>query len=276
MAQVVAIQMASGPNVEANLLEAERLIQQAVQGGGELVVLPENFALMGMAEEDKVTAREREGQGPIQEFLANQARWHKIWIVGGTVPLECPDPQKVCAASMLFDDHGHRVARYDKLHLFDVQLEDSGESYTESETILPGTEPVVVDTPFGRLGLAVCYDLRFPELFRCMLDEGVELVAVPAAFTGMTGRAHWEILVRARAIENLVYVIAAGQGGYHLNGRETHGHSMIVDPWGTVMDEVPSGSGIAVGSMNRNLLENTRRNFPAIEHRRLGIRSRIQ
>jgi nitrilase len=172
---------------------------------------------------------------------------------------------------MLFNDQGVRVARYDKMHLFDVKLVDSGDSYHESETIESGsTEVVVADTPFGRLGLAVCYDLRFPELFRSMLDRGMELVAVPSAFTAITGRAHWECLVRARAIENLAFVIAAAQGGYHLNGRATYGDSMIVDPWGTVLDRLPSGSGVVVAELDRSLLETTRRNFPTIVHRRLG------
>lgn len=268
--KVVAIQMASGPNIEANLLEAERLIRQAVEAGGKLVVLPENFALMGMTEVDKVSAREAPGKGPIQEFLANQARRSRVWIVGGTVPLVCPDPGKVYAACLLFNDRGEEVARYDKIHLFDVTVGDNGESYNESETILPGNQTIVVDTPFGRLGLAVCYDLRFPELFRAMLEEGMEMVAVPAAFTALTGKAHWEILVRARAIENLAFVIAAAQGGYHRNGRETYGHSMIVDPWGSVLAELSTGSGIAVGDLDRSLLESTRRNFPSIDHRRIA------
>ncbi len=269
--KVAAIQMASGPNIQANLDETERLIAKAVGEGAELVVLPENFAIMGISEQDKVAVREADGQGRIQDFLAAQCARHGVWMVGGTVPLECPDPNKVYAACMLYDDQGARVARYDKMHLFDVKLVDSGDSYHESETIASGsTEVVVADTPFGRLGLAVCYDLRFPELFRSMLDRGMELVAVPSAFTAITGRAHWECLVRARAIENLAFVIAAAQGGYHLNGRETYGDSMIVDPWGTVLDRLPSGSGVVVAELDRTLLETTRRNFPTIVHRRLG------
>lgn len=268
--KVVAIQMASGPNIEANLLEAERLIRQAVEAGAKLIVLPENFALMGMTEVDKVSAREAPGDGPVQDFLSNQARRSKVWIVGGTVPLVCPDPDKVYAACLLFNDRGEEVARYDKIHLFDVALGDNGESYNESETILPGEQTVVVDTPFGRLGLAVCYDLRFPELFRAMLEDGMEMVAVPSAFTALTGKAHWEILVRARAIENLAFVIAAAQGGYHRNGRETYGHSMVVDPWGSILAELSTGSGVAVADLDRSLLESTRRNFPAIDHRRIA------
>lgn len=261
--------MASGPQVQANLLEAGRLIAQAAADGAGLIVLPENFALMGLHETDKVAQREREGSGPIQEFLAKQAARHRVWLVGGTVPLEASVPEKVRAACLVFDPQGRLVARYDKLHLFDVRVVGTGERYTESETIEPGTATVVLDTPFGRLGLAVCYDLRFPELFRCLLDEGMELLAVPSAFTAVTGRAHWSTLVRARSIENLCYTVAAAQGGYHLSGRETHGDTMIVDPWGTVLDHLPRGSGVVCANLDPAGLRATRRNFPTIEHRRV-------
>jgi deaminated glutathione amidase len=266
--QLAAIQMASGPNVEANLFEAEWLIGKAVEAGAELIVLPENFALMGMSEKDKVMIRERPGEGRIQGYLSEQARRHGVWIVGGTVPLACPEPDKISAACLLFNDRGEQVARYDKIHLFDVHIVDSHERYKESETIASGKEAVVANTPFGRLGLAICYDLRFPELFRAMLDRDAELVAVPAAFTAITGKAHWECLVRARAIENLIYMIAAAQGGYHVNGRETFGDSMIVDPWGMVLDRLRHGSGVVVAGLDRGRLQSTRRNFPVIEHRR--------
>jgi deaminated glutathione amidase len=269
MHKLAAIQMASGPNVDANLYQAERLIGQAAGAGAELVVLPENFAIMGMSEKDKVAMRERPGDGRIQSHLAEQARRHGVWIVGGTVPLECPDPERVAAACLLFNERGEQVARYDKIHLFDVHIVDSHESYNESETITKGTDVVVADTPFGRLGLAICYDLRFPELFRALLDKGAEIVALPAAFTAITGRAHWEVLVRARAIENLVYMVAAAQGGYHVNGRETFGDSMVVDPWGTVLDRLRHGPGVAIGGADRGRLQSTRRNFPCISHRRL-------
>lgn len=267
-----AIQMASGPNVQANLLEAGRLISSAVEAKAKMVVLPENFAIMGMTEQDKIAVRETDGQGPIQDFLAQQAARHQIWIVGGTIPLISKIDNKVRAACLLYDDHGQRVARYDKIHLFDVRIEESGEKYTESETIEPGDQPVVVDTPFGRLGLAVCYDLRFPELFRALVDQGMEILALPAAFTAITGRAHWEILVRARAIENLCYVIAAAQGGYHVNGRETHGDSMIVDPWGVILDRLPRGSGVVSAEFGKRRLTNFRRNLPCLYHRRLHCR----
>ena len=269
MTTVACIQMASGPNVGANLLEAERLIGMAVDKGGKLVVLPENFAIMGKEETDKVAVRETDGDGPIQEFLSQQAAKHGIWLVGGTIPMVAGVDNKIRAACLLYDDNGRQVARYDKIHLFDVSVMDSDESYTESETIEAGDRTVVVDTPFGKLGLAVCYDLRFPELFRTMIDQGMECLAMPAAFTAITGKAHWEVLVRARAIENLCYVFAAAQGGYHINGRETWGHSMIVDPWGQVMNELANGSGLVCAPIDMERLGNIRRTFPCLEHRNI-------
>ena len=269
MSVVACVQMASGPNIGANLLEAERLIEEAVSLQAQLVVLPENFALMGKTEQDKVAEREQDGQGPMQEFLAEQSARHGIWLVGGTIPMVAHDDNKVRAACLVFDDKGRQVARYDKIHLFDVELVDSGDQYNESETIESGDKVVVIDTPFGRMGLSVCYDLRFPELFRQQLAAGMEIVVLPSAFTAITGRAHWEVLVRARAIENLCYVIAPDQGGYHLNGRETHGHSMIVDPWGTVLNSLSRGPGVVCADIELGRLNNARRNFPSIEHRRL-------
>ena len=269
MSVVACVQMASGPNIGANLLEAERLIEEAVSLQAQLVVLPENFALMGKTEQDKVAEREQDGQGPMQEFLAEQSARHGIWLVGGTIPMVAHDDNKVRAACLVFDDKGRQVARYDKIHLFDVELVDSGDQYNESETIESGDKVVVIDTPFGRMGLSVCYDLRFPELFRRQLAAGMEIVVLPSAFTAITGRAHWEVLVRARAIENLCYVIAPDQGGYHLNGRETHGHSMIVDPWGTVLNSLARGPGVVCADVELERLNSARRNFPSIEHRRL-------
>ena len=270
MSRVAAIQMASGPNVNANLLEAARLIKKAVEAGAKLVVLPENFAIMGMNEADKVDIREEDGKGPIQEFLAEQAARHGIWLVGGTIPLAASDANHVYAACLLFDDKGKRIARYDKIHLFDVQITESDERYNESATIEPGNDIVVVDTPFGKLGLAVCYDLRFPGLFRRMIDEGVEIFAMPSAFTAITGRAHWDVLVRARAIENTCFMIASAQGGYHANGRETYGHSMIVDPWGLVLDNLSRGSGFVVADIDLGRLRDLRRTFPVLEHRKIA------
>lgn len=269
MNRVAAIQMASGPNVSANLIEVDRLVSVAAEAGAQLVVLPENFGLFGMSEYDKVKHRETDGQGPMQDFLAEVSARHGIWLVGGTVPLAAHDPDKVRAACLLYDDQGKRVARYDKIHLFDVEIVDSQESYTESMTIEPGDDVVVADTPVGKVGLAVCYDLRFPEIFRRMLDQGAEVFAVPSAFTAITGKAHWEVLVRARAVENLCYIIAAAQGGYHVNGRETHGDSMIVNPWGVILDRLPRGSGVVLAEIDPGNLSTTRRHFPTISHRRL-------
>lgn len=267
--KVGAVQMATGLNVSANLFEAERLVKEAAGGGARLVVLPENFAFMGQRGEDQIPLREPDGSGPLQSFLSRVAEQNRVWLVGGTIPLVAEDGGRVRAASLVFDAAGQRVARYDKIHLFDVCLPGGKERYEESATIEPGQSVVVVDSPFGRLGVAVCYDLRFPELFRRMLDEGMEILAIPSAFTAISGKAHWEALVRARAIENLAYVVAAGQGGFHLNGRETHGHSMVVDPWGTVLGQIPRGAGYICCPLDRGFQASVRRNFPTIEHRRL-------
>lgn len=269
MSKVAAIQMASGPNVKANLAEAEKLINIAVQQEAKLVVLPENFAIMGMAETDKVKIAEEYGSGLLQKFLKEQAIKHDIWLVGGTIPLVSKEVGKVSAACLLFNAQGEVVARYDKIHLFDVTIEASNESYTESETITPGNKIVVVDTPFGRLGLAVCYDLRFPELFRAMVEQDMEVCVLPSAFTSLTGKVHWESLLRSRAIENLSFMIAADQGGYHVGGRETHGDSMIVDPWGLVLNRLPHGTGVVVANIDITKLEHTRKMFPALRHKRL-------
>lgn len=269
MSRVAAVQMASGPNVGANLGEAERHIAAAAQAGARLVVLPENFAFMGKQDADMLEVREADGDGPIQRFLAEQAAKHSIWLVGGTVPLAGDNPQRVRSACLLYDERGERAARYDKMHLFDVCLPESGERYSESNTFEPGGGVVVVETPIGRLGLAICYDLRFPELFRVMVDQGVEIIALPSAFTAQTGKAHWEPLIRARAIENLSFVVAGAQGGYHHSGRETHGHAMIVDPWGTILAQQPRGNGMVHAAVDRQLLQATRQKFPALDHRRL-------
>ena len=261
--KVAAIQMASGPNVSGNLSEARRLIAKAVEQGARLVVLPEFFAIMGMNEQDKVKVREQPGDGPIQSFLSETARQYKIWLVGGSIPLAASSPDKVLNSCLVFDDQGKQVARYDKIHLFNLSL--GNESYNEAKTIEPGNQVVVVDSPFGRIGLAVCYDLRFPELFRAM--KNVDIIVLPAAFTDTTGKMHWEVLVRARAIENLAYVIASAQGGYHVNGRETHGNSMIVDPWGRVLDRLPRGSGVVIADVNPSCQASLRASLPALTHR---------
>lgn len=266
MSTVAAIQMASAPQSDANLLEAGRLIQSAKEQGAELMILPENFSLMGMEEIVQVQIREKYNDGPIQSFLSEQAKKHNVWLLGGTIPIECDDPNKILSASILYNSDGEVVARYDKIHLFDVELEGE-ESYKESETIANGTQTVVADTPFGKLGLAICYDLRFPEMFRQLLDQGAEIIALPSAFTATTGKAHWECLVRARAIENLCYVIASNQGGYHLNGRNTYGDSMVVDPWGNVLNRLSRGAGVVLADIDIDRLKNTRRTFPCLDHR---------
>jgi predicted amidohydrolase len=219
MFRVAAVQMASGPHVGANLQEAGRLIELAAATGARIVALPEYFAIMGMKDSDKVDVRERDGEGPIQSFLSQTARRHKIWIVGGSVPMEASTPDKVRNSCLVYNQLGERVARYDKMHLFGFEM--GQERYSEERTIEPGKAVCVVDSPYGKLGISVCYDLRFPELYRAMGE--VDLILVPSAFTETTGKAHWDTLIRARAIENLAYVIAPAQGGYHVNGRETHG-----------------------------------------------------
>lgn len=270
--RVAALQMVSGTDPKANLLVARRLIRAAVDEGAGLVVLPESFAFMGQRDEDMREQGERDGDGPLQSFLAETADRHRAWIVGGTLPLLAARGDRVRAACLVFDDHGQRVARYDKIHLFDVDVPATGEHYRESAVIEPGEETVVIDTPWGRMGFAICYDLRFPEMLRNMLDKGMEVLAIPAAFTATTGEAHWEILVRARAIENLVHVIAADQGGDHANGRKTHGHSMIIDPWGKVLAHIDSGPGWICSLLDLDYRETVRRDFPTIEHRRLRFR----
>ncbi|MEQ1667394.1 MAG: carbon-nitrogen hydrolase family protein [Sulfuriferula sp.] len=263
--RVAAIQMASGPNVAANLAEAERLIAAAVAQGAKLIALPEYFAIMGLKDTDKLAVKENEGKGPIQAFLSRIAKQHKIWLIGGSIPLACDNINKVRNSCLVYDDKGKQVARYDKIHLFGLDL--GTEHYQEETTIEPGNEIVVLDTPFGRVGLSICYDLRFPELYRAMPD--VDIIVVPSAFTATTGKAHFETLIRARAIENLAYVIAPAQGGYHLSGRETHGDSMVVDPWGVVLDRLPRGSGVVMANINRDYQLSLRSSLPALKHRTL-------
>lgn len=272
MTIVAAIQMASGPNVQANLDQAERLIIEAVAQSAKLIVLPEYFSFMGKTDQERMSCAEIDGDGLVQRFLSEQSKKHAVWLVGGTVPIKSADETKLFASCMLFDDKGERVACYNKIHLFDVHLDESDESYNESETTVSGDETVVVDTPFGRLGLAICYDLRFPELFRTMVNQGMEICAIPSSFTALTGKAHWEVLVRARAIENLCYIVAAGQGGYHVSGRETYGNSMIVSPWGAVLNHMGKGAGVVVAKVDKSYMERTREHFPVLEHRRMACK----
>jgi nitrilase len=268
MNKCAAIQMASSPNVSANLLEADKLIGEAVKAGAKLVALPENFALMGESESDKLRIKEADGAGPIQDFLAAAAKKYAVWMVGGTIPLAGNDPNKVRASCLVYDDRGERVARYDKVHLFDVNVPDTHEVYRESDTIEAGDHDLVIDTPFGKIGIAVCYDLRFPEFFRRLAHRAMDILIIPSAFTAQTGAAHWELLIRARAVENLCYVIAPNQGGFHLNGRKTFGHSMIVDPWGTVLDCYKTGGGFVIADIDLERLERVRAAFPVLTHRR--------
>ncbi|MBS0484173.1 MAG: carbon-nitrogen hydrolase family protein [Proteobacteria bacterium] len=263
--RVAAIQMASGPSVSANLEEAARLVEDAASQGAELVVLPEYFCIMGMKDTDKLAVREQPGDGQIQRFLSETAKRLGIWLVGGSVPLTSSEPDKVYNSCLVYADNGEQVARYDKIHLFGLQL--GHEHYAEEKTIKAGHKVVTVDSPFGRIGLSICYDLRFPELFRLM--NNVDIILAPAAFTAITGKAHWEVLVRARAVENMAYVIAPGQGGYHVNGRETNGDSMIVDPWGVVMARLPRGSGAVVAMIDPEYQISLRTNLPALDHRTL-------
>jgi predicted amidohydrolase len=264
---IAALQMTSSTDVEANVAEATRLIAEAAEAGACLAVLPENFALMAGSRHQLLSTGEPWGDGRIQAAMSGAARMHGIWVVAGTIPVKAPEA-RVRAASIVYDDRGRAVARYDKIHLFDVVLRD-GESHFESRVIEPGEDVVVVDTPAGRLGLSVCYDLRFPELYRRLLDEGAQIMSIPAAFTAYTGRAHWEPLVRARAIENLVYVVAAAQVGHHAKGRETHGHSMIVDPWGAVLVQRAEGPGVVTADVDLERIAELRLQLPSPEHRRL-------
>ena len=265
--RVAAVQMVSTANVEQNLRAAGELVEEAARGGARLVVLPEYFCLMGMRDRDKVALRETDGRGPIQDFLADQAARRRIWLVGGTLPLVTPDPDRVFNSVLVYDPTGKRVARYDKIHLFSFRHGE--EAYDEARTIVAGRKPVMVACQFGQtklqVGLSVCYDLRFPELYRRL--HSADLMVVPAAFTATTGQAHWEALLRARAIENLCYVLASAQGGRHDNGRATFGHSMIVDPWGEVLAVRPNGAGVVLGTVEPARIAACRASLPALAHR---------
>ncbi len=265
--KVAAIQMASGSSVSANLKEAERIISEAVSEGAELIVLPEYFSIMGVKDTDKLTLQERPGDGVVQSFLSETAKHLGVWLVGGSVPLASPDPGKVYNSCLVYDEKGKQVARYDKIHLFSLRL--GNDRFAEEKTIKAGDKVVTVDSPFGCIGLSICYDLRFPELYRMM--GNVDIILAPSAFTAITGKAHWETLVRARAIENLAYVIAPAQGGYHVNGRETNGDSMIVDPWGVIMERLPRGSGAVIATLNKEHQASLRTSLPALEHRSLFV-----
>ena len=276
--KVAAIQMVSTDDVDENLATADRLIALAAERGADLVVLPEVFAVLEGGPMRQYG--EKEGTGKLQEFLADQARGNKLIVVGGTIPLisrpgkresgdSIIEDEKVRAACLVFDSHGNQIARYDKIHLFDVILNDAQTEYSESYSYEPGSGIVTLQTPLGYLGLSVCYDMRFPELYREFFKLGVEIVTVPAAFTAVTGEAHWESLLRARAIENQCYVVAAAQGGRHNEKRETWGHSMIIDPWGNVLDCLEKGEGIALAAIDIDYLNDIRARMPVREQQKL-------
>jgi nitrilase len=253
--------------VAANLAAAGALLERAAREGARVAALPENFSFMGRADADKRAVGERDGDGPVQQFLAERARALGLWIVGGTTPISQQPGERVAAACLVYNDQGERIARYDKVHLFDVAIPGRAEKYRESANTAPGARQVLVPTPAGLLGLSVCYDVRFPELYRPMAAAGAQWFTVPSAFTLPTGRAHWETLLRARAIENLSYVVAPAQWGRHASGRETYGDSLIIDYWGAILSRLPSGEGVIVGRLDLAAQEVARRDFPALSHR---------
>ncbi len=263
---IAAVQTVSGPDVAENLRVAAALVAEAAEAGARLVALPEYFFLIGAEDTAKVRLREQDGAGPLQDFLRDTAQRHGVWLVGGTIPLVATADGKVRNTTLVYDDRGQRVARYDKIHLFGFQA--GTERYDEAATIEAGSETVAFDSPFGRVGLGICYDLRFPELFRALGE--VDLIVLPAAFTYTTGRAHWETLLRARAIENQCYVMAAAQGGRHPSGRVTWGHSMIVDPWGEVLACREEGAGMVVAELDPARIAAVRASLPALKHRRVA------
>ena len=271
MGKVAAIQMTSGHIVADNLTAAAELLTEAKDAGADIACLPENFCFIGLKDADKLAIAEADGNGPVQQFLSDTARRLKMWILGGTVVLRGDTPTRVANSSLLIDDAGKRVARYDKIHLFDVTIPGRNEQYRESSHVMPGREPVLADTPVGRLGLSVCYDMRFPELYRELVAQGAEWLAMPAAFTVPTGRAHWETLLRARAIENLCYVVAPAQSGMHSSGRETYGDSLIVDYWGQVLSRLAKGTGVITADIDLGKQSESRVRFPALANRQLGI-----
>ena len=265
--RVAAIQMTSGADVAENLRAAGVLVGQAAAAGASLVLLPENFGLMGLGARDKLAAQEPDGDGPQQAFLARMAREHRQYVIGGSVPLACDDPARTKQSLLVYGPDGARLARYDKIHLF--RFTHGDEDYDEAKTIVAGSEPTSFASPCGRVGLSICYDLRFPELYRALGD--MALIVVPAAFTARTGEAHWETLLRARAIENQCYVLAAAQAGVHPGGRRTWGHSMLIDPWGEIVASQADGAGVVVGEVNPARIAEVRSKLPALSHRTLVV-----
>ncbi len=270
MPKVAAIQMTSTSDVQHNFYVVEKLLQEAADLGVKLAVLPEMFPLQSPEAWGKLTIAESLGNGPIQEFLSQQAKKHHVWIVGGTIPIKTNNPKKVYAASLIFDDNGYQIACYNKIHLFDVIISKQ-EKYRESETTEPGNILSLVDSPVGKLGLGVCYDIRFPEMFRCLFNQGAEIFAIPCAFTEKTGKAHFEVLMRARAIENFSYVIAACQTGDHGNGRRTYGHSMIISPWGEILDKLEAEEGLVVADIDLLFLKKIRADISIEKHQKMKL-----
>jgi len=273
MGIVAAIQMTSSHVVAENLASAEAFLRQAKDAGALIACLPENFSFIGLKDADKLQVAEPDGNGPVQAFLSETAAKLKLWILGGTIVIRTNDSSRVANSSLLIDHDGKRVARYDKIHLFDVTIPGRNEQYRESNHVLPGRDPVIADTPVGKLGLSVCYDMRFPELYRELVLKGAEWLAMPAAFTVPTGRAHWETLLRARAIENLCYVVAPAQSGLHTSGRETYGDSLIVDYWGQVLSRLAKGTGVITADIDLASQAESRARFPALDNRQLGLAS---
>ncbi len=266
MTRMASIQMNSGEDVQANLKQATALIRQAADEGAEFVLLPEFFPLLSDDAQAKVQLKEKLGSGPLQDFLAQQATDNRIWLMGGTLSIDCGEPQRIYNTCILYTPEGIISHSYNKIHLFDVSVERD-ETYNESSSIAPGNELVVADTPLGHFGMTVCYDLRFPEMYRRLLDMGATIFTVPAAFTYATGKRHWQLLLQARAVENLCFVIASNQTGTNTPTRRTWGHSMIIDPWGEVLASVEAGPGIAAADINLNRLRELRHSFPALDHR---------
>jgi predicted amidohydrolase len=273
MGNVAALQMTSSHDVAENLASAGALLREAKDAGALVACLPENFSFIGLKDADKLQVAEADGNGPVQAFLSDTARQLKMWILGGTMVIRTNDSSRVANSSLLIDADGKRVARYDKIHLFDVTIPGRNEQYRESNHVLPGRNPVIADTPVGKLGLSVCYDMRFPELYRELVSQGAEWLAMPAAFTVPTGRAHWETLLRARAIENLCYVVAPAQSGLHTSGRETYGDSLIVDYWGQVLSRLAKGTGVITADIDLASQAESRARFPALDNRQLGLAS---
>ncbi len=273
--KVAAVQMVSSPDLDENLQQAETRVAEAAGLGAQVVALPEYFCQMGLRDADKLTIAETAGDGPIQRALSAWAKAHGVWLIGGTVPLRvegCPD--RASNSTLVFGPDGGQVARYDKIHLF--RFDDGERRYDEAQTLVAGHTPTAFEAQAPesgalRVGLSICYDLRFPELFRALMQPPCDLIVVPAAFTYPTGEAHWELLLRTRAVENQCYVLASAQGGRHANGRRTWGHSMLIDPWGRVITMLPEGPGVVCGDVDRDVIAQVRRQLPALDHRVLGV-----